>query len=327
MGGLGIPIFKELSVVEYENSLEITTPLQKEIISQNRGCMADDNQIRTAKAKVKQRKAKNNLKILNKIIESQSNERTKQIEINLEKGASVWLTTLPLKDEGFQLDKQSFWDLMKIRYGRQLSRLPERCACSAPFNLQHALSCKKGGFVSNRHNTIRDTTACLLRQVCRDVKVEPNLLPLTGETLQERTANRTEEARLDIAARGFWVPGQKAFFDVRVFNPFAGRYRNSKASKAYEINEREKKRAYNERVLQVEQGSFTPLVFNAMGGMGRESHAFYKKLAELLAEKRNQPLHTITAWIHRKISFSLIKAIIICVRGSRKTWSEDPTIT
>ena len=38
-------------------------------------------------------------------------------KINQEKGASTWLSTLPLKDEGYSLSKQEFWDLMKIRYG------------------------------------------------------------------------------------------------------------------------------------------------------------------------------------------------------------------
>ena len=38
-------------------------------------------------------------------------------KINQEKGASTWLSTLPLKDEGYSLSKQEFWDLMKIQYG------------------------------------------------------------------------------------------------------------------------------------------------------------------------------------------------------------------
>ena len=67
-------------------------------------------------------------------------------------------------------------------------------------------------------------------------------------------------------------------------------------TKMYETNEKEKKRAYNERILNVEQGSFTPLVFNAMGGMGRECHAFYKRLTELLVEKRKQPENIIGKW-------------------------------
>ena len=80
---------------------------------------------------------------------------------------------------------------MRIRYGYQLTRLPEKCVCGAHFDLQHALSCKKGGFVTLRHNMIRDVTARLLKEVCHDVRVDPRLLPITGEDLKEVTANKS----------------------------------------------------------------------------------------------------------------------------------------
>ena len=54
-----------------------------------------------------------------------------------------------------------------------------------------------------RHNQIRDLTANLLVEAgCKDVQVEPHLLPLTGETLQYASAITTDEARLDVSARG-----------------------------------------------------------------------------------------------------------------------------
>ena len=37
----------------------------------------------------------------------------------------------------------------------------------------------------------------------------------------EKTANISDQARADISARGFWLTGQLAFLDVRVFNPTA----------------------------------------------------------------------------------------------------------
>ena len=154
--------------------------------------------------------------------------------------------------------------------------------------MDHALSCKKGGFISLRHNQIRDLTANLLKTICHDVLIEPTLQELTGESLHERTANITDDARLDIAARGFWISGQRAFFDIRVFNPMARRYESQQLNKAYEINEREKKRQYNERILEVEHGSFTPLVMTALGGMGREASKFYSRLSESIAEKRKE---------------------------------------
>ena len=114
--------------------------------------------------------------------------------------------------------------MIRIRYGWELERLPEKCACGSNFNLQHALSCKKGGFISIRHNQIRNITASLLKETCKDVRVEPTLQQLTGENFNSRSAIITEEARLHISARGFWNAGQTAFFDIRVFNPNASRY-------------------------------------------------------------------------------------------------------
>ena len=105
----------------------------------------------------------------------------------------------------------------------------------------HLFSSNRTRIVTIRHNTIRDLTAKVLTEVCKDVSVEPHLHPITGETLDEATANTSDEARLYIATRGFWVPGKKAFFDIRVFTPVAGRYRNSKIHKACELNKKEKK--------------------------------------------------------------------------------------
>ncbi len=69
---------------------------------------------------------------------------------------------------------------------------------------------------------IRDMTANLLTEVCRDVCVEPELQPLNGEQMEYVTSNTQDGARLDIAANGLWGGRhERTFFDVRVFNPHA----------------------------------------------------------------------------------------------------------
>ena len=83
-------------------------------------------------------------------------------------------------------------------------------------------------------------TASLLGEVCKDVCIEPELSTLSGETLIPKSANTSDEARLDISARGVWTTGQRAFFDVRVFNPFARRYSGITLSQPYRSNESEK---------------------------------------------------------------------------------------
>ena len=126
-------------------------------------------------------------------------------------------------------------------------------------DIQHAMSCKKGGFITIRHNDLRDLTANLLTDIWRDVDIEPQLLPVTGETFENGTANTSNEARVDIKSRGFWVRGQQTFFDVRVFDPNANRYLNKALPQCYIQYEKEKKRQYNDRVLEIYPGSFTPL--------------------------------------------------------------------
>ena len=58
-------------------------------------------------------------------------------------------------------------------------------------------------------------------------------------------------------------------------------------STCYDINERVEKRTYDQRVLEVDHGSFTPLVFSATGGMSRETTKFYKLSASMISEKRS----------------------------------------
>ena len=64
--------------------------------------------------------------------------------------------------------------------------------------------------------------------------------------------------------------GQQAFFDVRVFDSKANRYLNKALPHCNIQNEKEKKRQYNERILEIDHVSFAPLVFSIYGGMGRE---------------------------------------------------------
>jgi len=65
--------------------------------------------------------------------------------------------------------------------------------------------CKRGGFVIQRHNELRDLEADLLSTVCSDVEVEPVLQDIAKEQLRGGS-NRVQDARLDIRARGLWDP-------------------------------------------------------------------------------------------------------------------------
>ena len=178
----------------------------------------------------------------------------------------------------------------------------------------------RGGFPIIRHNEIRDVTATMLTEVCHDVLVEPDLQPLSGEVLARASSIRTDGARLDIAVNGLWGGRfERSFLDVRVFNPHAPSNRNSTISSCYRKHELEKKRAYEQRLLEVEHSSFTPLVLSATGGMARQATILYKRLASLLADKWDQPYSSTLCWVRSRLAFSLLRSAIQYIRGARSS--------
>ena len=142
------------------------------------------------------------------------------MDIFSDRGASHWLTVLPVNAHGFSLPKTCFRDALCLRYSWQPEHLPAHCSCGQAFSVDHALSCVSGGYSVLRHNEFRDLTATILNEVCHDVELEPPLEPLRGEQLSR--SNTSDEARLDIHARGFWGNRfTRTLFDVRVFHPNA----------------------------------------------------------------------------------------------------------
>ncbi len=126
-----------------------------------------------------------------------------------------------------------------------------------------------------------------------------------------KTSNISEGARLDVSVKGFWGGRhEKTFIDVRVFNPHAPTNKNSSISNCYRKHENEKKRVYEERITNIEQSSFTPLILSATGGMAKQSTIFYKWLASLVAEKWDQLYSSTLYWLRVRLSFSLLRSAI-----------------
>ena len=156
--------------------------------------------------------------------------------------------------------------------------------------------------------------ASLLREVCQEVSTEPRLQPLNGEWLP-RSANKEPNARLDIVARGFWDSMQDAFFDVRVFHPFAPSYYNQKLSSTYK-HEQKKRLEYGQQVREIEPGSFTPLVCTTTGSTAPEATVFLKRMASMLAEKRGEQYSTTIALLRCITGFCLLRSSLRYMRAS-----------
>ena len=132
-----------------------------------------------------------------------------------------------------------------------------------------------------------------------------------------RGTNRAPDARLDISARGFWERQRTAFFDVRVCHPNADSYRDLSPKEIYRQHENGEKYQYASRVMEVEQGTFTPLVFAITGGMAEECKRYHNRLAELLAIKKGEDYASTVSWLRAKVSFAILRSALLCLRGSR----------
>jgi len=152
--------------------------------------------------------------------------------------------------------------------------------------------------------------------VCYDVQVELALKPITGEKLARGT-NQAPDASLDVHGRGFWERQRSAFFDIKVCHPNADSYRDLCPRQIYSIHENEKKGKYNSRVTEIEQGTFTPLVFTKAGVMADECLRYHSRLAKLLSERKQDRYATTISWVWAKVSFSILRSALLCRRGSR----------
>ena len=69
--------------------------------------------------------------------------------------------------------------------------------------------------------------------------------------------------------------------------------------------------------MQVERGSFTPIVGSTFGGMGTEANRHHKRIASLIAQKRKEEYADVIGYIRTRLRFSLLKSVLTAVRGVR----------
>ena len=151
--------------------------------------------------------------------------------------------------------------------------------------------------------------------ICKDVKTEPELIPIDSD--YKVAGNTAEKARLDVSSVGLWSPLQRNFMDVRIFHPNAPSYQKKSLKSLYETHERQKKAAYNSRVIQVEKSTFTPMVLSTFGGMGEECRRALQKAASNIAAKRKERYADVMGHLSTKIRMCLMRSILLSIRGSR----------
>ena len=107
------------------------------------------------------------------------------------------------------------------------------------------------------------------------------------------------------------------YFDVRVTNADCESQEDTSLKSVLRSHETTKKLHYNRRIMEVEHGTFTPLVFTTTGVMGHECTIFHKALAEKLSDKTKEKYSDVVRYLRVKFSFLALKSTLLCLRGSR----------
>ena len=73
--------------------------------------------------------------------------------------------------------------------------------------------------------------------------------------------------------------------------------------------------------MEIDQGTFTPFVVTVKGVLGHEANLYHKVLAEKIAVKTGERYQDVTRLIRVKTSFLVLRAALLCLRGSRTLYN------
>ena len=249
--GLSIPNPAQSAQEQFDTSRMITDELSDGL--QQNATLAVDDYLRQGMEIRKQRRAFRAAaqKGLMDELLSHSHETAKR-RLKRSSETGLWLTVTPNRFNGTILSSDEFRDSLRLRYGLDPLNLQSECdGCYKRFSVEHAMSCKKGGLITIRHDDIKGEWHHLCAQALVPAAVTDKPLIYSGRAVTQgtqqtraaggasatpnRNPNSTAEEvppelRGDVAAHSFWERGTTAVFDIRVTDTEAPTYRRRKTN-------------------------------------------------------------------------------------------------
>ena len=224
----------------------------------------------------------------------------------------------PLESLGLALDKQTFRDAVALKMGRDFpDPLPQICpSCDAPFDISHALKCKKGGWVRRRHDEVKDAWATLFKKVSSSVGKEPYLPSAIGMRFEKTTTTTKPDARADLLVRGLFQPLQEAYLDVAVHDTGAEGYSRLSPSQLLKDRETFKRGKYEERCRL--SGTFAPLICSVYGTLAPEASKILSLVVNGLDSE--DPEKAAAVSMQRVyLQIATVKATSLCLRARSRS--------
>jgi hypothetical protein len=243
----------------------------------------------------------------------------KRLERTKETGA--WLSCVPNRFDGTEVSGEEFFDNLAIRYGLRPKGLPERCdGCNEPFSVEHGLSCKKGGFVGQRHDDVCEEWAHLCSMALTPARItsEPEIFYGKDLSATHRAEGEVlgDEARGDVGAHGFWKRGRTTIFDIQVCDTDAKSYGNRESKKVLEAAARKKKVKYEEACLE-RRRDFTPMLYSVDGMAEKHTRAAERRVAGMLAVKWKRQYSEMAHFVRTRMCLAVVRSNTLLLRGDR----------
>ena len=117
LGGIALDNPTSRADLEFSASIKVTNPLKKAILQQNVEYSGDvvDEQVK-AIADICKQKSDLRKQAANYLKQSLPAPLKRSMDLAQEKGASTWLTSLPIEEFEFALHKNAFQDALALRY-------------------------------------------------------------------------------------------------------------------------------------------------------------------------------------------------------------------
>ena len=108
----------------FEASVRLISPLVAAIATQDQNRLVDISEVIETKASIRQSNREYQVQQAETVYGHLSPQLKRCVDLAKEKGASSWLSVLPLDDHDFSLHKGAFKDAICLRYGWKLPNTP-----------------------------------------------------------------------------------------------------------------------------------------------------------------------------------------------------------
>ena len=114
MGGLGLINLSDSADAEYSASIRVSAPLVRKVEAQSHET-PEEAQVQGLVYATRKEKDDGLKKELEEVKAMLPDKTQRAVDLACEKGASNWLTVIPLKDMDFDLNKREFRDALRLR--------------------------------------------------------------------------------------------------------------------------------------------------------------------------------------------------------------------